>query len=102
MNPEYEMIDECIEDITICKENPHMLWDILIQQLHNAKNMIGKHDPYSRQTIGCLGIMRGISGDQHLSSNALQRQFSNQLSQQVHDANQLYNDFDIAFPLTRS
>ena len=65
-----------------------MLWDILIQQLNQAKNMLGRHDPYSRQTIGCLGTMRGISGDQHLSANALQRQFSEQLSQNV---NQLYN-----------
>jgi len=87
-SPTAEMIDEYIAKITICKENPHMLWDILIQQLNQAKNMLGRHDPYSRQTIGCLGTMRGISGDQHLSANSMQRQFSEQLSQNV---NQLYN-----------
>ena len=84
-----EMIDEYLAKITEYKaENEIVLWDILIQQLNQAKRNFGSYDPYSRQTIGCLGTMRGISGDDRVFSNALQRQFSEQLSQNV---NQLYN-----------
>ena len=88
-SPTMEMIDEYLAKITEYKaENEIVLWDILIQQLNQAKRNFGSYDPYSRQTIGCLGTMRGISGDDHVFSNALQRQFSEQLSQNV---NQLYN-----------
>ena len=88
-SPTIEKIDEYITKITEYKvENKHMLWDILIQQLNQAKKSFGRYDPYLRQTIGCLGLMRGISGEDHIFSNAMQRQFSNQLSQNV---NQLYD-----------
>lgn len=92
-SPNVEKIDECITKITEYKEeNAHMLWDILIQQLNQAKRNFGHYDPYSQQTIGCLATMRGISGDEPpVFSNALQRQFSNQLSQCVNEYDEFYN-----------
>ena len=89
-SPTLEKIDEYITKITQYKaENNHMLWDILIQQLKQAKKSFGRHDPYLRQTLGCLGLMRGISGEDHVFSNAIQRQFSNQLSQNVSEYDDL-------------
>ena len=86
-SPTMEKIDAYIAKITEYKtENDIAMWDILIQQLKQAKKSFGRYDPYSRQTIGCLGVMRGISD--YVFSNATQRQFSDQLSQNV---NQLYN-----------
>lgn len=92
-SPTIEKINECISKLTEHKaENAHMLWDILIQQLNQAKKTIGNNDLYSRQTIGCLATMRGISGDEPpIFSNALQRQFSNQLSQCVNEYDEFYN-----------
>ena len=97
-SPTMEKIDSCITIIMDYKvEHPHILWDILIQQLNDKKRTIDTHDLYMRQNIGCLGTMRGISQDA-VFSNALQRQYSHQLSQTVGevnevdevDANQLY------------
>ena len=84
-SPTMEKIDSCITIIMDYKvEHPHMLWDILIQQLNDKKRTIDIHDLYMRQNITCLGTMRGISQDA-VFSNALQRQFSHQLSQTVND-----------------
>jgi len=101
-----EKIDGCITTITDYKvEHPHMLWDILIQQLNDKKRTLHTHDLYMRQNITCLGTMRGISQDA-VFSNALQRQFSHQLSQTVNEvdeyteANQLYLD-DLPLMLER-
>jgi len=84
-SPTIEKIDTCITTIMDYKvEHPHMLWDILIQQLNDRKRTIDIRDFYMNQNIGCLGTMRGISQDT-VFSNALQRQFSHQLSQTVND-----------------
>jgi len=92
-SPTMEKIDEYITKITEYKvENNHMLWDILIQQLNQAKKSFGRHDPYLRQTLGCIGLMRGISGENNAFSNAIQRQFSNQLSNQLSQNVDLYDD----------
>ena len=88
-SPTMEKIDAYIAKITEYKtENDIAMWDILIQQLKQAKKSFGRHDPYLRQTLGCLGVMRGISDD-HVFSNSIQRQFSNQLSQNVNQYDDL-------------
>ena len=92
-SPTLEKMDEYITKITEYKaENNHMLWDILIQQLKQSKKSFGHHDPYLRQTLGCLGLMRGISGENNAFSNAIQRQFSNQLSNQLSQNVDVYDD----------
>lgn len=104
-SPTLEKIDACITVIMEYKvEHPHMLWDILIQQLNDKKRTIHTNDLYMRQNITCLGTMRGISQDA-VFSNTLQRQFSHQISQTVNEyqvneynePNQLYMD---ELPLT--